>query len=60
MVANPAVKKGQLNKHARENEYFPVSVRARESGLARQVRPVPSLIPSWEHLLIVFICYLVY
>ena len=34
MVANPA--RGQLN---RENEYFPVRVRAREFGLAGQVRP---------------------
>ena len=33
-VANPA--RGQLN---RENELFPVHVRARESGLAREVRP---------------------
>ena len=32
-VANPAC--GQLN---RENEYFPVRVRAREFGLARRVR----------------------
>ena len=32
-VANPA--RGQLN---RENEYFPVRVRAREFGLARRVR----------------------
>ena len=33
-VANPAC--GQLNK---ENEHCPVSVRAREFGLARRVRP---------------------
>ena len=33
MVVNPA--RDQLN---RENEYFPVRVRAREFGLARQVR----------------------
>ena len=33
-VANPT--RGQLN---RENEYFPVPVRARESGLAIRVRP---------------------
>ena len=33
-VANPA--RGQLN---RENDYFPVPVRARELGRARQVRP---------------------
>ena len=33
-VANPG--RGQLNK---EDEYFPVSVRAWECGLARQVRP---------------------
>ena len=33
MVANPA--RGQLN---RENEYFPVSVRAWEFGLTRRVR----------------------
>ena len=32
-VANPS--RGQLN---RENEYFPVRVRAREVGLARRVR----------------------
>ena len=37
MVANPA--RGQLN---RENEHFPVAVRAWEFGLARRVRPVPS------------------
>ena len=33
-VANPA--RGQLN---RENEYFPVPVRAQEFGLARRVQP---------------------
>ena len=33
-VVNPA--RGQLS---RENEYFPVSVRAEEFGLARQIRP---------------------
>ena len=33
-VVNPA--RGQLN---RENEYFPVPVRALEFGLARRVRP---------------------
>ena len=32
-VVNPA--RGQLN---RENEYFPVRVRAREFGLTRRVR----------------------
>ena len=32
-VVNPA--RGQLNK---ENEYFPVSVRACEFGLARRIR----------------------
>ena len=32
-VANPA--RGQLN---RENDFFPVLVRAREFGLARRVR----------------------
>ena len=33
-IANPA--RGQLN---RENEYFPVPVRAWEFGLARRVQP---------------------
>ena len=33
-VANPA--RGQLN---RENEHFPVPVRARKIGLARRIRP---------------------
>ena len=36
-VANPA--RGQLN---RENEYFPVRVRASEFGLARRDSAVPS------------------
>ena len=48
-VANPA--RGQLN---RENEYFPVPVRAREFGLARRVRPSrpSSAVPSLVSLLI--------
>ena len=45
-VVNPA--RGQLN---RENEYFPVSVRAGEYGLARQVkqsRPASACSPLYS------------